>query len=102
MREFELYVPLTYNDGTPIKIEKIHAVRDRLAQEFGGLTYSPQANEGFWKMGDIAFRDQIIIFRFLAADVRKSRRFLRKLKADLKAELKQHDILIVERTITTL
>lgn len=102
MREFELYVPLTYNDGTRIEREKIESIKDRLFAEFRALTYFPQPNTGLWETGGVIFRDQIIIIRFLAGDVRKSRRFLRQFKADLKRELKQHEILIVERKVTTL
>jgi hypothetical protein len=38
VKEYELYVPLTYNDGSPIEGEKLVRVRDRLLEQFGSLT----------------------------------------------------------------
>ncbi len=47
MREYELYVPLHYNDGRPIEPEKLVGLKRRLVDEFGGLTHFPQENEGY-------------------------------------------------------
>jgi hypothetical protein len=53
-------------------------------------------------MGDVTFRDEIVIFRVLASNARSARRFLRQLKERLKKELDQEQILIVERDVGTL
>ncbi|MBI4613500.1 MAG: hypothetical protein HY720_07820 [Planctomycetes bacterium] len=97
MREYDLYVPLTYNDGTPIEPEKLGRLKDRLLDAFGGLTFFPQRSEGHWKVGDVAFRDEIVILRVLTADQARARRFFRSLKEELKRELRQEEILIVEK-----
>jgi hypothetical protein len=73
-----------------------------LLGQFEGLTYFPQANQGFWKLGDIVYRDEIVIYRVLASDSRRARRFLQKLKKGLKAEFIQEEILIVERDVDAL
>lgn len=101
MKEYELYVPVTYNDGTPVEQERIDGIGETLLAYFGGLTYFPQRNEGRWRLGPVVFKDQIVIFRVLASDVRKARRFFRQLKEKLKAELGQEEILIVEKDATT-
>ena len=97
MKEFEIYIPLTYNDGSPIEDRKIERIGKRLLTYFDGMTFFPQRNEGYWKMGHVTFRDRIVIFRVLDARVRLSRRFLKKLKQDLKQYLRQEEILIVEK-----
>ena len=97
MREYELYVPLFYNDGSPIEPDKISQIGERLLQHFGGVTFFPQPNEGSWKMGQVTFRDQIVIFRVLSAHSRRARQFLKDLKQELRAELKQEEILVVEK-----
>lgn len=102
MKEYELYLPLTHNDGRAVDPKKIEHIGERLLQEFGGVTYFPQPNEGRWRMGHVTFRDQIVIFRVLTADVRSARRFFRQLKAQLKDDLEQEEILIVEKDAETL
>lgn len=53
-------------------------------------------------MGSVTFRDQIVIFRVLTAKVRLARRFFATLKQELKKELEQEEILIVEKDVETL
>ena len=67
MKEYDLYVPLTYNDGTPIEAKTIERIGQRMLERFGGVTFFPQPNEGLWRMGEVTFRDQIVIFRVLSA-----------------------------------
>jgi len=53
-------------------------------------------------MGHVTFRDEIVIFRVLSADLRGARRFFRKLKSELKQDLEQEEILIVEKDADVL
>jgi hypothetical protein len=48
-------------------------------------------------MGSVTFRDEVAIYRVLTGNVRSARRYFRKLKEELKADLKQEEILIVEK-----
>jgi hypothetical protein len=102
VKEYDLYVPLYLNDGTPVPDEVIDRLGRRLLETFGGCTFFPQPNKGMWKMGDVVFRDEIVIFRTLAGDSRAARRFFRELKRELLQELEQEEILIVERDVQTL
>jgi hypothetical protein len=102
MREFEIYVPLHYNDGSAIETEKLVALRQRLFEFFGGLTDTRQQNSGLWKVGNVVFRDEIVIFRVLAVKQHPARAFLMSLKAELERELRQQEILIVERKVEVL
>lgn len=77
-------------------------LQSTLLEQFQGLTYFPQANQGFWKFGEITYRDEIVIYRVIADDTRAARRFLKTLKEELKAEFDQEEILIVERDVNTL
>lgn len=99
MREYELYVPLHYNDGRMVETDKLARLKRRLVEEFGGLTHFPQENEGMWKVGSFTFRDRIVILRVLAAELPKAERFFRALKEDLKREWEQQDVLIVARDV---
>ena len=102
MKEYDVFVPLYYNDGSPVEAEKLLELKRRLLDQFDGLTFFPQANEGFWRAGGVTYRDEIVIFRILTVDAPEARQFLSDLKDDLKRELKQEEILIVERDVETL
>ena len=45
--EYDLFLPLTFNDGEPIEARFFKSLRLRLLEQFDALTYFPQANEGF-------------------------------------------------------
>src|SRR5436309_7106369 len=99
MLEYELYVPLHYNDGRRIDPEKLRTLKKRLVDEFGGLTHFQQENEGFWKIGEHTFRDRVEILRVLVNDEAAARKYFTKLKADLTREWEQQDFLIVTRQV---
>jgi hypothetical protein len=68
VREFDLFVPLFLNDGSPTPKKTLLRLQSRLLREFDGLTFFPQPNKGFWKMGDATFQDEIVIYRVLGED----------------------------------
>ncbi len=100
MKEYDMFIPLSYNDGTPIDEVKLQALQHRLLQHFGGLTFFPQPNEGFWTMGDVTYRDEIVIYRVFTSKKRAARQFLVRLKRELKNDLEQQEI--VERDVERL
>jgi hypothetical protein len=102
VKEYDLFIPLYYNDGAPVERQKLRQLQRRLLSKFGGLTFFPQPSQGFWTAEDITYRDEIVIYRVLAAQARHARRFLGALKEELKRELKQEEILIIERDVETL
>jgi hypothetical protein len=99
MKEYDLFIPLFYNDGKRVESRKFKALRDRLPEHFDGLTIFPQPNVGFRKIGKRTYRDQIVIYRVIAAESRSTRRFLSELKKDLEQEFKQEEVLIIERDV---
>ncbi len=102
MKEYDLFVPLSYNDGRQIEPQKFQNLQTQLLDQFGGLTFFPQPNEGFWTMAGITYRDEIVIYRVITSDEQEARRFLSELKERLKAVFQQEDILIIERDVDTL
>ena len=80
MQEYDVFIPLYCNDGTPIESAKFQDLQAQLLDQFGGLTFFPQPNPGFWKLGDVTYRDEIVIYRVLASKPRAARRFLARLK----------------------
>jgi hypothetical protein len=102
VKEYDIYVPLTYNDGSRIERHKKDHICELLVRHFNGVTFFPQPNYGFWKMGNVLFRDKIVVFRVVTGRVRFARRFLKKLKQYLQRELRQEQILIVEKDASVL
>jgi inorganic pyrophosphatase len=102
MLEYELYVPLHHNDGSPIDPQKLKDLKRRLVDEFGGLTHLLQENEGFWKIGEHTFRDRIEILRVLANADERVQQYFALLKEDLKREWGQQHFLIVSRQVTAV
>jgi ATP-dependent Clp protease ATP-binding subunit ClpA len=101
-REYDLYLPLRYNDGRPVEQEQVDAIKRHLTERFGGLAFFPQKSEGTWKIGSVTFREEMVILRVLAVDGAAARDFFAALKEQLKADLQQEDILIVERKVRIL
>ena len=102
MKEYDLFVPLYYNDGRSVEPQRFQVLQQQLLDQFGGLTFFPQPNAGFWTMAGITYRDEIVIYRVITSDEQEARRFLSALKERLKEEFQQEDILIVEREVETL
>ena len=101
MNEYDIFVPLRFNDGSPVRPEKFQELEEALRSHFGGLTFFPQPNKGFWHMGGVTYRDEIVIYRVIGPRA-EARPFLENLKQRLKADLAQEEILIVERDVQML
>ncbi len=102
MKEFDIFVPLKHNDGSPVEPRRFRELQVRLVEYFNGCTFFPQPNQGLWRLGDVTYRDEIVIYRVVTAKVRPARRFLKQLKEELKRVFKQEEIFIVERDVRVL
>jgi hypothetical protein len=102
VKEYDIFIPLYYNDGTPIEPAKFQHLQALLLERFDGLTYFPQPNQGFWKFGNITYRDEIVIYRVISQNPVTSRDFLATLKENLKKQFQQAELLIIEREISLL
>ena len=100
-RHYQIYLPLNHNDGARIEPERINAVRDRLADKFGGATVSALSApyQGPWKYGGVEYVDNIITIEVVAEDDEESRKYFANLKSQLERELDQVAILITTHSI---
>ena len=80
MKEYDLFIPLYYNDGRPVEPRKFQDLQQQLLDQFGGLTFFPQSNEGFWTMAEVTYRDEIVIYRVITSNEQEARQFLSALK----------------------
>jgi hypothetical protein len=102
VKEYDLYLPLRYNDGTLIEPRKFRAVQVRLLEFFNGYTFFPQPKEGVWQMGDVVFHDEIVIYRVVSNRPRQARQFMKQLKQELMRAFKQEEIFMIEREVERL
>jgi hypothetical protein len=76
VKEYDIFIPLYYNDGIAIESAKFQNLQNRLLEKFEGLTYFPQPNQGFWKFGSMTYRDEIVIYRVISEHPGRARDFL--------------------------
>jgi hypothetical protein len=100
-RRYDLYLPLTYNDGQPIPGTLFDAVEQRLMARFGGLTMQQRAFplRGIWQEAAHVYVDQVVILTVLDFRRQGSSRFIIQLKRALLQEFDQLEILITEHAL---
>jgi hypothetical protein len=59
VKEYDIFVPLYFNDGRPVEAQVFQSLQETLLGQFGGLTFFPQPNKGFWRMEEVTYRDEI-------------------------------------------
>jgi hypothetical protein len=100
-RRYDLYLPLTDNDGRPIANDVFRDVHRRLLARFGGLTAQQREFplQGIWQGGTQLYLDQVIIMTALDFRRNGSGRFIAQLKQALLTEFDQLEILITEQAL---
>jgi hypothetical protein len=91
-----------YNDDRAVEPQKCQALQQQLLDQFGGLTFFPQPNEGVWTVAGLTYRDAMVIYRMLTSDEQGARQFLSALTEQVKEEPQEEDILIIEREVEIL
>jgi hypothetical protein len=100
MQEFEIYLPTTLNDGTPVDAAKIQGIKQKLVKAFGGYTHLNHRSEGAWRMGGVTFHDEVTIVRVL--DDGSARFDMTSFKKSIETELEQEAVLIISRQVAAL
>jgi hypothetical protein len=100
-RRYDIFLPLTFNDGRPIPAEYFDAVERRLLAHFGGVTAQQRdfPLRGAWQSASQVYLDQVIVLTALDFRQRGSTRFIGELKRDLLRDFDQLEILITESAL---
>ena len=94
MHLIQILLPLYDNDGIKFPASEINDIRNKLMQQFGGVTvYRRSPAEGLWndEKGEVT-RDEIIILEVMCEQVDKN--WWTTFKQNLEATLKQEKVLI--------
>jgi len=80
MKKYEIYLPIKYNDGTDIELDKFRQVKVTLSALFGGLTMSSMAVpfEGTWIHQGIEYKDMVIKLEIITSDDEKMENFFQR------------------------
>ena len=97
-RRYDIYLPLTYNDGRPIPHTHFREVERRLTRRFGGVTCHRREfpMRGIWEGTGEEFLDDVVMLIALDFRPNGSERFIATLKSDLLRQFDQLEILITE------
>lgn len=101
MKEYDIFIPLYYSDNSLVEAKKFQSLQTKLLNHFEGVTFIPRPLEGFWQVGQVTFRDEVVVYRVLAKNARNARRLLKTLKEDCKKVFRQPEILVMEREADT-
>jgi inorganic pyrophosphatase len=99
IRGIEIFLPLEFNDGTPIPDLHYLNLQEELLRRFGGVT-SVQRQfplQGIWQNETDVYSDNIVVFSAMDFGSRtqlECLRYLQRLKGRLKKEFDQLEILI--------
>ena len=96
--EYDLYYPMSSASG-PHSAAIFRRLKERLTEFFGGITDFHHRSEGAWKFGGVTYHDEVVLLRVLGQDPARARTFLREVKQELEARLKEEQVLIIEREV---
>jgi hypothetical protein len=102
-RKYDIYLPLTYNDGRSIEEEKYRFVHNVLFERFGGVTSMMHQFplRGVWGDANQIYQDYIVIYTtidFAPSD--ETEQFFTDYKERLREEFQQEEILITGHDLT--
>jgi len=100
-RRYDIYLPLTDNNGRPIDDAVFRDLQKRLLARFGGLTVQQRdfPLKGIWYSDTQIYMDLVIIMTVLDFRRQGSTRFIAQLKRDLLRAFEQLEILITEQPL---
>lgn len=102
LKRYEILLPLSYNDGSPIESEKFAQTFRELRNQFGAATLDSAIVIGHWVYKGVLYKDKLIRFRIDIAGNPKTRKFFEDYKKVLKERFKQLDIWITVSDIEVI
>lgn len=103
MKEYDLFIPIAYNNGVSVGVSELERIRDDLIDKFRGLSIFRGACQGYWRDGHgQVVEDQNFVCRVVAEDNADVREYMFDLKVKLESLLKQESIFIIVRDVEIL
>jgi len=99
---YEIYIPTSYNDQTPIEARKYSLVKSKIQEKFGGFSVHPATISGLWTNPETKqiFYDNCLIYEVVVDKLPENIKFFKEFKKELKLLFKQEEIFISCTEIT--
>jgi hypothetical protein len=95
MKEYDLYVPLRTENGPSVAETRLHWLKARLTEHFGGYKQISGVHHGKWNTTKADFEGRVDIYSVLG-DATDARAFFSLLKRDMR-EQGWEDVFIIEK-----
>ena len=100
VRELEIFLPMSLNDGTPVDPAEIERLKDTILKAFGGYTHLDHRFEGAWCVGGVTLHDDVTILRVL--DDGTASFDMASFKRSIEAAFGQQAVLVIARDVRVL
>ncbi|MBM4166499.1 MAG: hypothetical protein FJ218_06240 [Ignavibacteria bacterium] len=103
-RQYEIFLPILYNDGSEVEQEKFDVVEQELVERFGGVTAVQRQFplRGIWRGEKQTYLDKIVVFTVVDFSSGRSNEFFEDYKEELKHRFQQEEILITAHDLTII
>ncbi|MBS4028114.1 MAG: hypothetical protein KGZ58_05680 [Ignavibacteriales bacterium] len=103
-KQYEIYLPILYNDGTEIETGKFDTIEQELVEQFGGVTAMQRQFplKGMWKGERQTYLDKIVVFTVVDFRGSVGQDFFTHYKEELKQRFQQEEILITAHDLTVI
>jgi hypothetical protein len=91
-RRYEILLPTSFNDGTPVSNEVIGQTLLEIRRQFGAVSADTQPIEGHWELEGRVYRDHNVRVFVDVPDTVENRQFFVDFKEQLKQRFQQLDI----------
>ena len=91
-RRFELLLPTSFNNGSPVSDEIMGQTLREIRKKFGAVSVETQAVEGHWEHQGTVYRDLNVSIFVDVPDTEANRQFFIEFKERLKERFQQIDI----------
>jgi hypothetical protein len=88
-RRFELLLPLSFNDGTPVSGALIAETLIELRNQFGAVSCETQRIEGQWQHAGEVYKDNLMRIFVDVADTQENRNFFLQFREKLRPRFQQ-------------
>ncbi|MEK6913467.1 MAG: hypothetical protein AABW47_02235 [Nanoarchaeota archaeon] len=94
---YEIYIPTLYNDKTPIEPSKYRVIKNKLQDNFGGISVHPASVQGTWvhPVSKQIFCDNCFRYEIVVEKTPENEEFFEEFKEELKKLLLQHEIFMI-------
>ncbi len=101
-RRYEILIPLSFNDGSPVPESVVADTLLELRRKFGAVSAETQTIIGEWEHVGVVYRDEHLRLFVDVADSPGNRAFFLQFKESLKLRFRQVDIWLTSHPLEVL